>query len=605
MYSNRLTPIFLTFVVLSLSILFSGCGQVPDGHPGTTPSTPVPSPTQPDATATPLPPDPTAPPSPSPTAPASPQPTAGPRCTDRASFVSDVTIPDNTVVTPGQSFVKTWRLRNTGTCTWTTDYALVFAHGDRLNGALSVPLPNTVSPNSTVDLSVTLTAPAGAGTYTGRWQLRSTDGTLFGLGEHANGTFLVRIVIAATPTPPPTPTAQPTVPPTVTPPPAGGGWRGEYYANRDLVGAPALVRQDALLDFNWGLGAPAAGLPNDSFSVRWTRVLFFKAGVYRFRVVVDDGVRLYLDNVLVIDAWTDGARREVTGNLSVGEGEHSLRLEYYDRAGEACIQATWDRLSAFPDWKGEYWTNPGLRGAPILVQNEGRIDFDWGLGSAAAGLPVDNWSARWTRTLLFEAGTYRFHILVDDGARLWLDNQLILDEWRDGTAREITADYSLSRGEHTLRAEFYEHSENAQMRLWWEKLPAPSYPHWKGEYWANMDLSGSPRIVRDEPSIDFDWGLGAPAAGLPADKFSARWERWVDFEAGVYLLYAQADNGIRVYLDGKLVIDAWYSNGQEVHMIDQALGGTHHLVVEYYDNGGAALARFWWNSVGGFITGSP
>jgi hypothetical protein len=95
-------------------------------------------------------------------------------------FITDVTIPDGTVMTPGQTFTKTWRLRNAGTCTWTTSYATVFSSGNSMNGPTTQALAGTVNPGQTVDISVNLTAPSAVGDYTGNWKLRDASGILFG-----------------------------------------------------------------------------------------------------------------------------------------------------------------------------------------------------------------------------------------------------------------------------------------------------------------------------------------------------------------------------------------------------------------------------------------
>ena len=118
-------------------------------------------------------------------------------CTDRASFVADVTIPDGARVAPGVQFVKTWGLRNRGTCAWTADYALVFAGGAPMGAAPAVPLGRTVAPGEVATLSVTLTAPAAAGTYRGAWRLRNAQGVTFGIDNSADGTFWVEITVAA------------------------------------------------------------------------------------------------------------------------------------------------------------------------------------------------------------------------------------------------------------------------------------------------------------------------------------------------------------------------------------------------------------------------
>ena len=112
---------------------------------------------------------------------------------DWVTFVKDVSIPDGTKFSSGDTFTKTWRLKNRGTCTWTPDYTLVFASGDQMGGTTAVRLPGYVSPGQTVDVSVTLTAPAKRGHYVGYWMLRNPAGTLFGFGDSANKAFYVDI----------------------------------------------------------------------------------------------------------------------------------------------------------------------------------------------------------------------------------------------------------------------------------------------------------------------------------------------------------------------------------------------------------------------------
>ena len=121
-----------------------------------------------------------------------PLPTAVSYC-DWVAFVKDVTIPDGTQLAPGEIFTKTWRLQNRGTCTWTPDYMLVYTSGDPMGSTTAVRLPGNVAPGQTVDLSVTLTAPASAGHHIGYWMLRNPSGALFGAGSKANEAFYVEI----------------------------------------------------------------------------------------------------------------------------------------------------------------------------------------------------------------------------------------------------------------------------------------------------------------------------------------------------------------------------------------------------------------------------
>jgi len=96
-----------------------------------------------------------------------------------AAFVADVTIPDNTPFAPGSPFVKTWRVKNSGTCDWGDGFQLVFASGEQMGGPASVPL-SSVAAGATTDVSVNLTAPSEPGTHKGVWRIRSKEGTVFG-----------------------------------------------------------------------------------------------------------------------------------------------------------------------------------------------------------------------------------------------------------------------------------------------------------------------------------------------------------------------------------------------------------------------------------------
>ncbi len=117
---------------------------------------------------------------------------------DWAGFVTDVTVPDGSTYSPGATFTKTWRLRNIGTCTWTTSYALVFDSGAQMGAQSPKPFPKNVAPGETVDLTVDMTAPNAAGHYFGYYKLQNAAGTRFGIGRSANSVFWVEINVGAT-----------------------------------------------------------------------------------------------------------------------------------------------------------------------------------------------------------------------------------------------------------------------------------------------------------------------------------------------------------------------------------------------------------------------
>ena len=371
-------------------------------------------------------------------------------------------------------------------------------------------------------------------------------------------------------------------------------WQGEYYNNRTLSGSPIMVRNDPLINFDWGAGAPAAGVGPNNFSVRWSRSLDFPAGTYRFYTRVDDGVRLWIDGNLIIDRWRDGGSTTYNADVTLTGGRHALRMEYYEHSGDAVAQLAWEWVEAFPDWKGEYFDNPSLSGIPVLVRNDPALRFSWGPGSPGAGVPADNFSVRWTREMYFSAGTYRFKVLVDDGVRLWIDGTLLIDRWRAGEPKSFTGEMTLSEGIHYFRLEYFDFRYDAQVRLDWERLSS-NYPDWKAEYFDNRRLEGSPVLVRNESQLDYSWGSGAPAAGLPSDNFSVRWTRKAQFQDGVYLFRVKVDDGVRVWFDDVLVIDSWRDGGlRTLEGERQVSEGQHRLKVEYYERSGEARIEVAW-----------
>jgi hypothetical protein len=119
-------------------------------------------------------------------------------CTDKATFVQDITVLDDTRFSPGENFTKTWMLSNSGTCTWTSKYALDFVDGDQMSGKSPQLFTSEVTPGQTINLSIALTAPASNGTYRGNWMLRNENGDRFGLGIDGNKPFWVQITVGET-----------------------------------------------------------------------------------------------------------------------------------------------------------------------------------------------------------------------------------------------------------------------------------------------------------------------------------------------------------------------------------------------------------------------
>jgi len=116
------------------------------------------------------------------------------RC-DAAQFVSDITYPDGSLVGRNNTFVKIWKIKNVGTCSWTTSYALVFTGGDLMSGPSAVALTKNVNPGENIEVPVTFTSPNVDGSYRGYWKLRNAANVLFGIGAQADTAFWVDIKV--------------------------------------------------------------------------------------------------------------------------------------------------------------------------------------------------------------------------------------------------------------------------------------------------------------------------------------------------------------------------------------------------------------------------
>ena len=332
----------------------------------------------------------------------------------------------------------------------------------------------------------------------------------------------------ATPLPAPKPTAQPTPGVTATPTPSATAtatsaptpivitdWRGDYWANSTLSGAPALVRNDTAVFFDWGSGSPAPGLPADQFSARWTRRLDFDAGVYQFFVEVDDGARVFVDDQLVLDEWRAGSQRVASATVPLAAGRHTLRVDYFERTGQALVRFWWERQVSFTGWEGRYYANRNLQGDPAVVRDDAAINFDWGSDGPAPAVGVDNFSVRWQRTVALDAGRYRFYARMDDGLRARIDGQLLVDEWQDGPDRTVATDVDLPGGSYQIEVEYYEHTGGALVSFWWDLAPAPT-PTYTSTWTPTPTPTSTPTFVPSSTPTATRAPTQTPTPVLPA-----------------------------------------------------------------------------------------
>lgn len=399
-----------------------------------------------------------------------------------------------------------------------------------------------------------------------------------------------------------TTTTSTTLPPPGTCPTSVNGWTGEYYASIDLSGTRALCRDDADLNFWWGYGSPGASVPVDRFSARWTRTIDAVPGRYRLNVASDDGIRVWLDGQLVIDRWVDQGYTQNHVDLTVSGGQRTIVVEYYENGGEAGVALWWEPLVATcptatgTNWVGEYFASMNLSGHRVVCRLDPVLGFAWGYGTPDPMVPTDFFSARWTRTADFVAGTHRFEINSDDGVRLYIDGNLVKADWTGGPTRYNWVDVPLTAGSHTITLEYFENNGPANVDLSWKQVGCPTVNGWSGQYYPNDNLTGDWVLCRDDASPNFDWGTGSPGPGVPNDNFSVRWTRTETFAAGRYRFDLGADNGTRLYIDGNLVRDFWGPTaGYQTTFAEVDLtAGSHTIVYEFREIAGSARSALGW-----------
>lgn len=267
-------------------------------------------------------------------------------------------------------------------------------------------------------------------------------------------------------------------------------------------------------------------------------------------------------------------------------------------------------------WRAEYWNNTQQSGSPAVSRTESAVNHNWGYGTPdVARVFSDNFSARYTRSMSFVGGTYRFTLKADDGVRLWVDNAVVFDQYGYVGGHTHQVDVAISPGVHTIRVDYVEQGGLAYITATFVRIsagqpqpppcpigvcpPPVSNGPWSGQYFNNINLAGSPVWIANYGGVAFNWGMGSPHAYVPADNFSARFTQYRYFAAGVYRFVARSDDGVRVFVDDKVVIDQWVQQSARTVTGDVALSAGSHLVrIEYFDLAALAELRVYWEFLG-------
>ena len=291
------------------------------------------------------------------------------------------------------------------------------------------------------------------------------------------------------------------------PPPTGNGLSATYFDSLGFTG-PTVTRVDPTVNFDWGSGSPAPGIDVNTFSVRWTgQVEAAVTGAHTFYTLSDDGVRLWVNNVLLVNNWTDHPPTENSGTINLTAGQrYDVKMEFYDNAHGAVAKLFWSapglakqvvpQARLFPTnsppppppaagLAATYYNNMDFTGTTV-TRVDSTVNFDWAYGSPAPAIDINTFSVRWTGKIKAKVtGTHTFYTMSDDGVRLWVNGALVINNWTDHPPTENSGTLYLTAGQTVdLKMEFYENFGGAMAKLFWsapglakEVVPASQLSH--------------------------------------------------------------------------------------------------------------------------------
>jgi hypothetical protein len=400
----------------------------------------------------------------------------------------------------------------------------------------------------------------------------------------------------------------------------GSGLRGDYYHHTGAA-SPAgfetfvVSRLDPVIDFSWGTGAPHPLVNIDDFTVRWRgEVGIPHSGLITFYGATDDGVRLWVDDMTtpIIDAWVDrGETESASQPIYLDAGYYDIKMEMYENGGGAAARLRWSSSSI----------SKSIIPSDYLIPFVQLWSHDPNPRDGQASVPV-SYNLRWGPG---ETAAQHDVYLGTDKAAV------------TNATTSSTGIYLGRYGPNTLpvaldAAEFY------YWRVDEVNLAGPDPCLWKGDTWTFRTVGAAGGLLglyyhwddgidrgtnaigpdnpfqifvlsRIDPSINFQWGGGSPDPNVNVDKFSARWVGHVECPVDAnYTFYTNTDDGTRLFIDGVMLPtvnpggavpdNSWINMGPREYFDSIVLSaGLHDIEMQYYEDGGGAVAELRWSSI--------
>lgn len=482
------------------------------------------------------------------------------------------------------------------------------------------------------------------------------------------------------------------------------GLKGEYYTSlsNGAIGtrAPTMTRMDATLDFNWGTGSPSSSINIHRFRVRWTgKLIVPTTSDYTFYLNSSKGARMYIDgNLLSNNNWNNAnaqtnfpeERTNLVANLT--EGIHDIVVEMFEEdlvapytgKNNASIQMFWStplmpkQIIPTQNLKyvngspvslaysknglvGQYYAGtPGLV-PPLLTRIDPQINYAWQYGAPAAGMPIENFSVRWSGKVEAPVtGAYKFilnsdsptdPLLIIDGAPVTTTGTPVTFKYPNNAQEYVfEKNISLTQGKHTIEILYVEAYGPATMKLSWEypgqaRIIIPSanlFPSdltcdpltpahgLKAEYYNSYSpaqnevtfmSSRTPNLTRTDNEVNFMWEYDSPSPGkykegvasdaytlvrplaagvVDQNSFLVRWSGMIYIPKNAdYTFYLKSDDGSKLFIDGTELTQLRFWGIQsptERSQVKYLNEGMHDIELRYFEQGVGAQAILSWSS---------
>ncbi len=270
--------------------------------------------------------------------------------------------------------------------------------------------------------------------------------------------------------------------------------------------------------------------------------------------------------------------------------------------------------------RGEYFDNIDFTNSKV-VRTDGVVNFDWANGSPDATIANDTFSVRWTGQIQPKFGEeYTFYTTSDDGVRLKINGQTVVDRFVNQSSTTVTGKITLAANQkYDIVLEYFENTGRANAQLEWSSAsqgrqvvaatqlystppPPPTGGNGNGlsgTYYDNINFT-NPVLTRTDTAVDFNWGDGSPAATIANDTFSVVWTGQVQAQfSETYTFFTNTDDGVRLFVNGQQVINQLIDqapttvNGTPIALV---AGQKYDIQMEYYENAGGAVAQLGWQS---------